>query len=294
MKKIDGLTDKEVIDNRNKFGNNSISGSKRNSFMKQLLISLGDPIIRILIIALAIKTIFLIKNFDFYETVGIVIAIFLASLVSTISEYGSEKAFDKLQEEASKIKSKVKRNNEIIEINIDDIVVNDVVLLESGDKVPADGYIIKGKVSVNESSLNGESKEISKIMFDYELKEENKLYRGSIICDGQASMLVTSVGIKTVYGKLAESLLVEPSISPLKKRLQDLARFISKIGYIGAGLVFISYLFSIFVIKNNFVIKDIIESVTNYPYLIGNILYGLTLAVTIIVVAVPDDCMWKG
>ena len=93
-----GLTEKEVLENREKYGTNELTNNKTNSFFKLFLESLGDPIIRILLIALGIKTIFLIKDFDWYETVGIVIAIFIASFVSTISEYGSEKAFIKLQE----------------------------------------------------------------------------------------------------------------------------------------------------------------------------------------------------
>ena len=159
---MNGLNDKQVIKNREKYGNNSLIKTKTNSFLKELIISLSDPMIKILLIALGIKTIFLFKNFDWFETLGIVIAIFLASFISTISEYGSEKAFEKMQEEASLIKCKVKRNNELEEVNIDDIVVDDIVYLESGDKVPADGYILSGNIMLDESSLNGESKEISK------------------------------------------------------------------------------------------------------------------------------------
>ena len=110
MKEINGLTDKEVLESRKKYGTNEINSTKMNSFLSLLIESLGDPIIKILLIALAIKTVFLFRNFDWFETIGILIAIFLASFISTISEYGSEKAFKKLQEESSKIKCKVKRN----------------------------------------------------------------------------------------------------------------------------------------------------------------------------------------
>ena len=110
---MNGLTDKEVIANRKKYGTNEITGVKKDTFFKLLLESLGDPIIRILLIALGIKTIFLIKDFDWYETVGIVISIIIASLISTISEYGSSKAFERLQEESSKIKCKVKEMDKL-------------------------------------------------------------------------------------------------------------------------------------------------------------------------------------
>src|SRR5574344_2296186 len=110
-----GLTEQEVIKNREEFGANIISEENNNSFFKLLLETLGDPIIRILLIALGIKTIFLIRDFDWYETVGIVIAIFIASLISSISEYGSMRAFNKLTEESSKIKVRAKRDNKVIE-----------------------------------------------------------------------------------------------------------------------------------------------------------------------------------
>ena len=159
---MNGLTTKEVIESRKKYGTNEINSKEKNSFIKLFIETLGDPIIKILLIALAIKTIFLFKDFDRFETIGIVIAIFVASLISTISEYGSEAAFERLQEESSKIKCKVKRNNKIEEVNIDDIVVGDLVLLQSGDKIPADGIIVEGKVSVDESSMNGEAREKEK------------------------------------------------------------------------------------------------------------------------------------
>ena len=276
-----GLSTKEVIDSRNKYGTNKLEERVGNSFLKLLLESLGDPIIKILLIALGIKIVFLIKSFDWYETIGIVIAIFLASFISTISEYGSEKAFKKLQEESSKIKCKVKRDNKTIEINIDDVVVKDIVLLSSGDKIPADGILINGNLSVDESILNGESKEKYKNIKD-------KLYRGTIISSGLGTMLVENVGVNTFYGKLALEIQEKEPESPLKIRLRDLAKVISRIGYIGAFLVFISYLFSVIVINNNFDMSLIINTIKDIRVLSGHILYALTLAVTIIVVAVPE------
>ena len=160
-----GLSNDEVIKSRDKYGNNALVTVKKDSFFKQLIRSLGDPIIKILLIALGIKTIFLIQDFDWYETVGIVIAIFLASFISTISEYGSEKAFLKLQSEAESIKVKVRRSGKILLIDINDVVVGDIILLESGDRIVADGVLIKGEVSVDESSITGESKEVYKYSF---------------------------------------------------------------------------------------------------------------------------------
>ena len=105
-----GLTNEEVIKSREKYGSNIFSKKKQDSFFKLLMETFSDPIIKILLIALGIKVIFLIKDFDWYETVGIVIAILVASLISSISEYGSMRAFNKLTEEATKINVIVKRN----------------------------------------------------------------------------------------------------------------------------------------------------------------------------------------
>ncbi len=282
MMKYQGLNKEEVYQNKEKYGSNTISSTVSNSFLKKLVESLGDPIIRILLIALGIKTIFLIKNFDWYETIGIVIAITLASLISTISEYGSEKAFIKLQEEASKITCRVIREGQVHSIPIDDVVVNDIVLLSSGDKIPADGNIIEGEISVDESMINGETKEA------YKNLKNSEVYRGTVVYSKEAIMKVKKVGINTMYGKIASELQEKSPDSPLKLRLRELAKVISKIGYIGAFLVATSYLFSVIVIANNFDINAIMKTVSNFPVITGHILYALTLCVTIIIVAVPE------
>ena len=281
-----GLTLKEVIESRKKYGSNELVKRKKDSFLKLLIETLGDPIIKILLIALAIKTVFLFKNFDWYETIGIVIAIAFASLISTISEYGSEKVFEKLQEEVSKISCKVIREGKKEEISINDVVVNDIISLEPGDKIPADGIIVKGKISVDESSLNGETKEVYKDLSTC----KNIVYKGSVVYSNTALMKVTSVGVNTFYGKIALELQEKQPETPLKLRLRELAKFISKIGYMGAFLVFFSYLFKV-IINNNFNIVAIKDTIINFPIIAGYILYALTLCVTIIIVAVPDGLL---
>lgn len=279
--KFTGLSDKEVVKMRKEYGRNTISNKKENSFIKLFLESLGDPIIKILLIALAVKVIVLFKDFDFFETIGILISILVASLVSSISEYGSEAAFKRLQEDASKYKVKVKRNNQSIEIDLEDIVVNDIVILNAGDKVPADGHILKGFVSVDESSLNGETKEQNK-------EPNEKIYQGTTILDGEALMKVVKVGEQTVYGKLAQELQEKVAPSPLKLRLTELAKSISKLGYIGALFVSLSFMFSRLVIANNFNINLILNTLTNFKLMFSYFLHALTLAVTVIVVSVPE------
>lgn len=277
-----GLTEKQATESRIKYGSNEISKKKQNSFIKLFIESLGEPMTKILIIALAIKTLFLLSNFDWYETVGIAIAIFIASFISAISEYGSEASFKRLQEEASKIKCQVYRDGKLKEIDINDIVKNDVVLLQAGNKVPADGIVISDSIYVNEAILNGENKEVLRDT------NNNKLLRGSVVCYGECKMLVTAVGDNTLYGKIGLELQEEQRDSPLKHRLRMLARTISKLGYIGSSLVVVSFLFNVIIIKNNFDYHQIKLIMSNIPLIIGYILHAVTLAVTVIVVAVPE------
>ena len=278
-----GLTDKEVLENREKYGSNSISKIKTNSFFNLLLESFGDPIIKVLLIALVVKVIFLFKDFDWFETIGILIAIFLSSFISTISEYGSNKAFIRLQEESSKIKSRVFRNGKVVEISIDEIVKGDTVLLSVGDKIPADGILIKGELYVDESSLNGETKEIHK-----SIGNDDRLFRGAVVYSKEAEMLVTDVGDNTFYGKLALEIQEDSDESPLRLRLRKLAGVISRIGYMAAILVSLSFLFSKIVIDNNFSFELIWETVTNFHLMMEYLIHALTLSVTIIVVSVPE------
>lgn len=288
MIKETGLTSKEVEVSRKNYGSNEILSHKKNTFIQEFIETLGDPIIRILLVALMIKTVFLFKDFDWFETLGIAIAILVASLISTISEYGSEKAFERLQEEFSKIKCKALRDNKITEILIDEVVVGDIIKLETGDKVPADGIITSGRLSVDESSLNGEAKEQYKEPPSGIIKNENKVYRGSIVYQGTSFFKVTNVGKNTLYGHIASELEETPGDSPLKIRLANLAKIISRIGYISAILVAASYLFKELIIDNSFNKELILNEVTDLRILLGSILHALTLAVTIIVVSVPE------
>lgn len=272
-----GLSSKEVINRRNKYGSNKLNSKNKNTFIKLVFESLSDPIIKILLIALAIKVIFLFKDSDIYETVGIFIAIFLATIISTLSEYGSEKAFEKLNEENSIIKVKVLRNSKKETINIDELVVGDIVYLESGDKVPADSIITKGELYIDESILTGETKERHASIND-------DIYMGSIVTDKSATIEVTNVGDKTFYGKIANDIQEKPVESPLKSRLRVLASQISKLGYTAALLILISYMFNAVVVSNNFDITKILE----FKDFSSHLLYALTLSVAIVVMAVPE------
>ena len=289
MYNTNGLKEDEVKESRKKYGSNSINEKNKNTFFNLFIETLGDPIIKILLIALAIKTIFLFKDFDYFETIGIVLAILVASLISAISEYGSNKAFQRMQEESSRINVLVKRDGKTKEITIDEIVKNDILILATGNKVPADGILIKGKLSVDESSLNGETKEIYKEYIDNInlATEKNKVYRGTTIYDGEALVLVTKIGMDTLYGKMAKVLTEEEDASPLKLRLTNLAKTISRIGYIAAILIAVAYLFSKIFIINNFNLTIIRETITLNKFF-SLILEALTLAVSVLVMSVPE------
>lgn len=289
MYNTNGLKEDEVKESRKRYGSNSINEKNKNTFLNLFIETLGDPIIKILLIALAIKTIFLFKDFDYFETIGIVLAVLVASLISAISEYGSNKAFQRMQEESSRINVLVKRDGKTKEITIDEIVKNDILILATGNKVPADGILIKGKLSVDESSLNGETKEVYKEYIDNIslATEKNRVYRGTTIYDGEALVLVTKIGMDTLYGKMAKVLTEEEDASPLKLRLTNLAKIISRIGYIAAILIAVAYLFSKIFIINNFNLTIIRETITLNKFF-SLILEALTLAVSVLVMSVPE------
>jgi len=277
IKNKTGLTNKEVIESRKKYGSNILKIKNKNSFIKLVIESLNDPIIKILLIALGIKIIFLFRDSNIFETLGIAVAIFIASFISAISEYGSEKAFERLSKENSNIKVKVIRNSKKEVIDIEDVVVNDIVILNSGDRVPADGVIIEGEVFIDESSLTGESEEKIK-------KEKDTLFMGTIVSNKSCILLVNKVGEKTYYGKIANEIQEKSIPSPLKTKLSKLAKSISFFGYIGAILVFISYMFNAVIIKYNF---DF-ETIFNIKLLLPHLIYATTLSVAVVVMAVPE------
>lgn len=289
MYNTNGLKEDAVKESRKRYGSNSINEKNKNTFFNLFIETLGDPIIKILLIALAIKTIFLFRDFDYFETIGIVLAVLVASLISAISEYGSNKAFQRMQEESSRINVLVKRDGKTKEITIDEIVKNDILILATGNKVPADGILIKGKLSVDESSLNGETKEVYKEYIDNInlATEKNRVYRGTTIYDGEALVLVTKIGMDTLYGKMAKVLTEEEDASPLKLRLTNLAKIISRIGYIAAILIAVAYLFSKIFIINNFNLTIIRETITLNKFF-SLILEALTLAVSVLVMSVPE------
>lgn len=298
-----GLTSKQVEDSRAKNGSNRLSEVQGETFWSKLLGNFGDPMIKILCVALAVNVIIFIlgatgilENVDveWYEPVGIAIAIVLATFVSTFSEFRNENAFQKLQEEASKITCKIYRDGAIKEIPIDDIVIGDCILLQSGDKIPADGKIVDGDIKVDQSVLNGESAEASKIVMPEDYSDEGeamdflnpyKVFRGSVVCSGNAVMEVTVVGDKSVYGQIAKELQQDDDReSPLKVKLSNLADGISKFGYLGGIAIAVALMIQRIVTAGSF--SAYMSG--GWANILADVLDAVILAVIIIVMAVPE------
>lgn len=281
MFNIKGLTSEEVLSSRKLNGSNKITEKKKTTIFGLIIEAMNDPIIKILLIALGVKILFFLNDSDIYETIGIIVAIILATVISSLSEYGSEKAFQKLSKSTSNILVKVIRDSVVKNVSIEEVVKGDYVYLESGDKVPADGVIYNGSVYIDESMLSGETKEQYKSV-------NKKVYRGSVVVNGSGVFIVTGVGNETYYGKIAKDIQEKTPDSPLKNRLRVLGAFISKIGYICAFLVIVSYLFNVVVVQNNFDLDKIKLMLGSFKTFTPHLLYSLTLGITIIVVAVPE------
>ena len=225
-----------------------------------------------------------------YEGLGIAFAVVMATLIATWSEYSNENEFQRLLEEASKVKVKVFRNSTLVEILIDDLVVNDLVLLQPGDTVPADGYLLTGEIELNESALTGESETVKKTGADdekhSEAEEKYEMSRAALVVDGEAVMKVLEVGDKTKYGAtLKELTSAETRPSPLQEKLATLGRQISRFGYVGALFIAFSFMFNhIFLEGGGW------EIYFSKPdgEIIYNIVTAIILAIIIIVVAVPE------
>ena len=299
--KITGLTDAQVQEMKSKYGDNSITEQAREGFLDKLKGNFDDPIIKILIFALILNVIFaFLGKSEWYESVGIAMAVLLATLVSTFSEYRNESAFQKLQGEASLIKCKVYRNGAVAEIPINDITMGDCVLLQTGDKIPADGVIIDGSINVDQSILNGEAKEEAKTPAPDSATEEesakstdflnpHKVFRAAVVAGGSATMRTVTLGDNTVYGKIAGELQVdEDRDTPLKLKLGDLADQISKFGYIGGVAIAVAFMFERIVIQNGWDMAQISLYCSDWMNIVNSLVEAVMLAVIIIVMAVPE------
>ncbi len=295
--KHSGLSSQQVKESRERYGNNELSEIQVEGFWTKLIGNFKDPIIYILLVALIV---ILVLSFfgmtEWYEAVAIAVAVLLATGISTFSEHKNEASFQQLQEEASRIKSKIFRNDELVDIPVNEVVRGDLILLQAGDKIPADGYIIEGDVKVNQASLTGETEPIEKVKLEEDSKVDEtdlansfSLYRGTVIEDGEAVMKVDTVGDHTFYGKLSQELsLGDDRLSPLQVKLKGLADMISRFGYIAAAFLFVVFMFQKIVIANNFDTTEIGNYFSQWELLVTDALDAIVLAIIVLVAAVPE------
>lgn len=296
-----GLSEAEIARSREKYGSNILTQKKSAGFLWQFLKNLNDPIIKILIGALVLNSALSFSNINWPENVGILLTVLISTLVSTISEHSSGAAFEKLYSTLDDGCCKVLRGGRETTIKTSEIVRYDIVYLFSGDIVPADGIILSGSVTCDESSLTGESRKVTKNrdaaalqslrhndVYSVKAGDSGSVFRGSHVASGSATMLVTAVGDSTVYGKVAGELATEDSESPLKARLSRLARTISKIGYASAALIAAVHLVDAFWIESGMSVAVMRERLGDFHFVFTELISAFKIAISIVVVAVPE------
>ena len=294
--KYQGLTDREAEASRQQYGSNQIPDSEPTTFWEEFKETFGDPMIKILLaIAALMIVMFFFGYAEIYEPLGTIVAVLIVAFVSAKTGVASDTKYRELKDSTKKDQCKVHRNGIVAVIDVDDVVVGDKVLLQSGDKIPADGVLVSGSLRVDNSALNGEAEECKKTEApeEFQLAEDitgdtfvdkHSLFRGAVVFDGEGILDVRKVGLKTMMGKMAEEMQENEPDSPLKVKLAKLAKQISTFGYIGAVVIAVLY-FAYFIISAGGVsayldigiqeiIKDVVEAVS--------------LAVVIIVCAVPE------
>lgn len=286
-----GLTDREVLESREKHGVNLLTPPKRPSLWKLYLEKFDDPVVRVLLVAALFSLIISIIENEYAETIGIIAAILLATGIGFYFEYDANKKFDLLNAVNEETLVKVIRNGRIQEIPRKDVVVGDMVVLETGEEIPADGELTEAiSLQVNESNLTGEpviGKTINEAEFDEEVTyASNRVMRGTTVVDGHGTMKVLRVGDATEIGKVArQSTEQSGEKTPLNIQLTKLANLIGKIGFSVAAATFI-----IFVSKDLYQYLSV-TTVTDwhqYMDIARIVLKYFMMAVTLIVVAVPE------
>ena len=234
---LNGLSDKQVQESREKYGWNLLTPPKRPSMWKLYLEKFNDPVIRILLVAAFFSLVISIIEGEFAETIGIFFAIFLATGIGFYFEYDANKKFDLLNAVGEETPVTVRRNGNIQEIPRKEVVVGDIVILNTGEEIPADGTLLEAiSLQVNESTLTGElmvNKTTDEASFDEEATyPSNEVMRGTTVTDGHGIMQVNKVGDATEIGKVATQATEQSSEeTPLNIQLSKLAKFIEKVGF---------------------------------------------------------------
>ena len=286
-----GLTDEEVLQSREKHGTNLLTPPKRPSVWKLYLEKFEDPVVRVLLFAAILSFVISVIENEYAETIGIIAAILLATGIGFYFEYDAGRKFDLLNAVNEETQVKVIRNGRVQEIARKNVVVGDIVVLETGEEIPADGELLEAiSLQVNESNLTGEpvvDKTVVEADFDHEATyASNRVMRGTTVVDGHGTMRVLAVGDETEIVKVARQSTeqnVEPT--PLNIQLTKLADLIGKIGFTVAGLAF-----AVFFVKDVLLHYEFSSFHTFADWLpaLKAVLQYFMMAVTLIVVAVPE------
>lgn len=283
-----GLTATEVEASRARYGENVLTPPRRKSLWRLYAEKYDDPIIRILLIAAAISLVLAIVENNFIETFGIILAIFFATTVGFYFECDAARKFDVLTALNEELPIKTLRDGFVCLVSRQDVVVGDVIIIETGDEVPADGYLIEAvDLQVDESSLTGEplttkktyAPNVSNAITAY---PEYLLLRSSLVMNGNGRFLVTAVGDHTEIGKVARQATELTAIkTPLNQQLDLLAKLISKVGAAVSILAFLAFLL-------HDILTQPLWHTTNYLGMAETVLRYFMMAVTLIVMAVPE------
>lgn len=293
---LHGLNDLEVKKSREAYGSNEIPDSEPTTFWKEFKETFKDPMIRVLLAISALMIVmFFLGYAEIFEPAGTLVAILIVATVTAKTGVASDTKYRNLKHSVKEEEIKVYRNGNICNTGINQIVTGDLVLLQAGDKIPADGILITGHLNVNNAALNGEAEECPKTAaasdtpFPDEITgdtfvDESSLFRGAIVFDGEGVMLVKKVGIKTMMGRMALEMQEEEPPSPLQVKLSILAGQISKIGYIGAILIALFYVIHFVSMAGG------VEPYLNmgWEYILMDLIDAVTIAIVIIVCAVPE------
>lgn len=291
-----GLNDQQVRQSREKYGNNVIPDSEPTTFWTEFKETFSDPMIKILLFIAGLMVImFFLGYAEIYEPIGTVVAVLIVAFVTAKTGVASDKKYRELKNSTKKDVCKVYRNSMVTVIEVDDVVVGDKVLLQSGDKIPADGILVEGDLRVDNSALNGEAEECKKTATDVstEMKDEitgdtfvdkYSLFRGAVVFDGTGILDVRKVGLKTMMGKMAEEMQEDEVDSPLKVKLGKLAHQISTFGYMGAVVIAIFYM--VYFVLSAGGIEQYLAM--GWTEILKNVIDAVSLAIVIIVCAVPE------
>ena len=298
---IKGLNKDQVEQSRKLHGDNIIHEAEQETFWDKFKGAFDDPMIKLLLVIAAIMAIMAVMGYaEFGEIIGIVISVLLVTGISAKTEIASDNEYRKLKDSTKKEVCKVHRDGKVVEVEINELVVGDLVIIQSGDKIPADGYLYQGELRVDNSALNGEAEECRKVaVSDFKAYKElamtadvtgdtfvdaHSLFRGAVVFNGEGIMEITKVGMKTMMGAMAEDMADDEVERPLKVKLAKLASQISMFGYIGSVVIALALLAHKVVIAGGFadyfanggvmVFKDVLEAIM--------------LAVVIVVMAVPE------